>query len=84
MAGLGRGIVWPHPYFDGAAERREPNREPIDGHAVHPAAQHFGKRRLVGIAQSGRRLLCQLARLDRGIDGADQGAFDRQFLDLGR
>jgi hypothetical protein len=64
-------------------KRVEPTGKPVYSDALHPAAEHFGKRRLIRIAEPSRFLLRQLTLLDGVLDGDYQAAFGSEFRRFG-
>src|SRR5271157_357392 len=67
-----------------SSKRVEPAGKPVDGDALHAATEHFGKRRLICLAEPRRFLLRQFAPLDSVLDGDYQAALGGEFRRLGR
>src|SRR5260370_28269232 len=84
MACFGFRIIWAYADFDGTAERYKPNREPVDGHALHAPTEDLGECRLVRSATTRRLQLCEFASLDGVAYGDDESAFRGEFRRFGR
>src|SRR5713101_2752725 len=77
-------VIRAYADFDSSPERHEPNREPVDGHAFHPAAKNLGEGGLVRAAAARGLQLREFAPLDGFINGQNESALRGEFRRFGR